>query len=177
MLSVLSFNVNSGLTSGDGVAVLASGQTVYSSLDRFFIATTKWVDTGMLEDDFEIWTESYTTDVHGFAIGLNEPAEYVASGSVNGTLLNQFSMDEHDGYLRIVTTTGSPWSEQNQSESKLIVMEEQGKSLVQVGQVGGLGKGESLYSVRLLDDVGFAVTFRQIDPFYVIDLSDPVNPK
>ena len=56
-------------------------------------------------------------------------------------------------------------------------MEEQGKSLVQVGQVGGLGKGESLYSVRLLDDVGFAVTFRQIDPFYVIDLSDPVNPE
>ena len=46
---------------------------------------------------------TYTTDVHGFAIGLNEPAEYVASGSVNGTLLNQFSMDEHDGYLRIVT--------------------------------------------------------------------------
>ena len=86
-------------------------------------------------------------------------------------------MDEHDGYLRIVTTTGSPWSEQNQSESQLIVMEEQGKSLVQVGQVGGLGKGESLYSVRLLDDVGFAVTFRQIDPFYVIDLSDPVNPE
>ena len=131
----------------------------------------------MSEDDFEIWTESYTTDVHGFAIGLDEPARYVASGSVNGTLLNQFSMDEHDGYLRIVTTTGSPWSEQNQSESQLIVMEEQGKSLVQVGQVGGLGKGESLYSVRLLDDVGFAVTFRQIDPFYVIDLSDPVNPE
>ena len=177
VLSVLSFNINSGLTSGDGVAVLASGQTVYSSLDRFFIATTKWVDTDMSEDDFEIWTESYTTDVHGFAIGLNEPAEYVASGSVNGTLLNQFSMDEHDGYLRIVTTTGSPWSEQNRSESQLIVMEEQGKSLVQVGQVGGLGKGESLYSVRLLDDVGFAVTFRQIDPFYVIDLSDPVNPE
>ena len=177
VLSVLSFDINSGLTSGDGVAVLASGQTVYSSLDRFFIATTKWVDADMSEDDFEIWTESYKTDVHGFSISLDSPAEYVASGSVDGTLLNQFSMDEHDGYLRIVTTTGSPWSEQNRSESQLIVLEEQGRSLVQVGQVGGLGKGESLYSVRLLDDVGFAVTFRQIDPFYVIDLSDPVNPE
>ena len=177
VLSVLSFDINSGLTSGDGVAVLASGQTVYSSLDRFFIATTKWVDVDISEDDFPTWTESYTTDVHGFSISLDSPAEYVASGSVNGTLLNQFSMDEHDGYLRIVTTTGSPWSEQNRSESQLIVMEEQGKSLVQVGQVGGLGKGESLYSVRLLDDVGFAVTFRQIDPFYVIDLSDPINPE
>ena len=177
VLSVLSFNINSGLTSGDGVAVLASGRTVYSSLDRFFIATTKWVDADLSEDDFQTWTDSYTTDVHGFSISLDNPAEYVASGSVDGTLLNQFSMDEHDGYLRIVTTTGSPWSEQNRSESQLIVMEEQGNSLVQVGQVGGLGKGESLYSVRLLDDVGFAVTFRQIDPFYVIDLSDPVNPE
>ena len=177
VLSVLSFDINSGLTSGDGVAVLASGQTVYSSLDRFFIATTKWVDVDISEDDFQTWAESYMTDVHGFSISLDSPVEYVASGSINGTLLNQFSMDEHDGYLRIVTTTGSPWSEQNRSESQLIVMEEQGKSLVQVGQVGGLGKGESLYSVRLLDDVGFAVTFRQIDPFYVIDLSDPINPE
>lgn len=177
VLSVLSFDIDSGLTSGDGVAVLASGQTVYSSLDRFFIATTKWVDVDISEDDFQTWTESYMTDIHGFSISPDSPAEYVASGSVDGTLLNQFSMDEHDGYLRIVTTTGSPWSEQNRSESQLIVMEEQGKSLVQVGQVGGLGKGESLYSVRLLDDVGFAVTFRQIDPFYVIDLSDPINPE
>ena len=56
-------------------------------------------------------------------------------------------------------------------------MEEQGNVLVQVGQVGGLGKGEALYSVRLLDDIGFAVTFRQIDPFYVLDLSDPTNPE
>ena len=177
VLSVLSFDIDSGLTSGDGVAVLASGQTVYSSLDRFYIATTKWADVGVSDDDFEIWTDSYTTDIHSFSITVSDPAEYVASGSVDGSLLNQFSLDEHAGYLRIVTTTGSPWNEQNLSESQLIVMEEQGNVLVQVGQVGGLGKGEALYSVRLLDDIGFAVTFRQIDPFYVLDLSDPTNPE
>ncbi len=176
VLSVLSFDFSDGLSTGGGVGVLAGGRTVYSSLDRFYIATTKWVEPEMTEDDFEIWSESYTTDIHAFSIGIDKPAEYVASGQVPGTLLNQFSMDEHNEYLRIVTTTGSPWNERDLSESQLIIMEEQSDVLVKVGQVGGLWKGESLYSVRLLDDVGFAVTFRQIDPFYVIDLSDPVNP-
>ncbi|MEG3585736.1 MAG: beta-propeller domain-containing protein [Actinomycetota bacterium] len=176
VLSVLSFDLSEGLTPGGGVGVLASGQTVYSSLDRFYIATTKWVEDEVTEDDFRTWSDSYSTDIHAFSISVGNPAEYIASGQVDGSLLNQFSMDEYDQRLRIVTTTGSPWSEQDLSESQLIVMEEQGDALVEVGQVGGLGKGESLYSVRLLDEIGFAVTFRQIDPFYVLDLSDPVNP-
>ncbi|HJM28519.1 MAG: beta-propeller domain-containing protein [Acidimicrobiales bacterium] len=176
VLSVLSFDLSEGLTPGGGVGVLASGQTVYSSLDRFYIATTKWAEDEVTEGDFTTWSDSYTTDIHAFSIGVGNPAEYVASGQVDGTLLNQFSMDEYGQRLRIVTTTGSPWSEQDLSESQLVVMEEQGDILVEVGQVGGLGKGESLYSVRLLDEIGFAVTFRQIDPFYVLDLSDPLNP-
>ena len=176
VLSVVSLNLLEGLTPGGGVGVLASGQTVYSSLERFYIATTKWVENEITEDDFRTWSDTYTTDIHAFSIDVGSPAEYIASGQVDGSLLNQFSMDEYDQRLRIVTTTGSPWSEQDLSESQLIVMEELGDVLVEVGQVGGLGKGESLYSVRLLDEIGFAVTFRQIDPFYVLDLRDPTNP-
>ena len=177
VVSVLSFNIADGLTEGSGVGVLASGQTVYSSLDRFYIATTKWMEAEISEEDFDEWSESYSTDIHAFRISTDTPAQYSASGTVQGTLLNQFSMDEHDGYLRIITTTGSPWDERNLSESQLVVLEEQDNVLKKVGQVGGLGKGESLYSARLLDDIGFAVTFRQIDPFYVLDLSDPTNPQ
>ncbi len=177
VVSVLSFNIADGLTEGSGVGVLASGQTVYSSLDRFYIATTKWMEAEISEEDFTEWSESYSTDIHAFSISTDTPAQYAASGMVQGTLLNQFSMDEHDGYLRIITTTGSPWDERNLSESQLIVLEEQDNALKKVGQVGGLGKGESLYSARLLDEIGFAVTFRQIDPFYVLDLSNPTNPQ
>ena len=177
VVSVLSFNIADGLTEGSGVGVLASGQTVYSSLDRFYIATTKWMEAEISEEDFDEWSESYSTDIHAFGISTDTPAQYSASGTVQGTLLNQFSMDEHDGYLRIITTTGSPWDERNLSESQLVVLEEQDNVLKKVGQVGGLGKGESLYSARLLDDIGFAVTFRQIDPFYVLDLSDPTSPQ
>ncbi|MDG2300754.1 MAG: beta-propeller domain-containing protein [Acidimicrobiales bacterium] len=177
VVSVLSFNIADGLTEGSGVGVLASGQTVYSSLDRFYVATSKWMEAEISEEDFDEWSESYSTDVHAFSISTDAPAQYSASGIVQGTLLNQFSMDEHDGYLRIITTTGSPWNDRNLSESQLVVFEEQESVLKKIGQAGGLGKGESLYSARLLDDIGFAVTFRQIDPFYVLDLSDPTDPE
>lgn len=178
VVSVLSFDMSDGLDRGDGAGVLASGQTVYASTDRFYVATTEWVEPTVADGDaWEEWNESYSTDVHAFAISENEPATYVASGAVEGSLLNQFSMDEHDGHLRIITTDGSPWDEANQSETSLMVLREDGDVLVEVGRVGGIGKGETLFSARLLDDVGFAVTFRQIDPFYILDLSDPTNPQ
>jgi len=181
MVSVLSFDIGDGITdSGEGAAVLASGRTVYSSTDRFYVATTQWAPIEFADaepgGDVAGWEESYATDIHAFSITPDSAADYVASGEVPGSLLNQFSMDEHDGYLRIITTDGSPWGDRQESETKLTVMSEENDELVQVGQVGGLGKGESLYSARLLDDVGFAVTFRQVDPFYVLDLSDPTDP-
>jgi hypothetical protein len=181
IVSVLSFDITDGLDTGDGAGVLAGGETIYASTDRFYVATTKWAGQDIVEGDWDEWNESYTTDIHAFSIGDDtgdaaSGADYVASGMVAGSLLNQFSMDEHDGYLRIITTDGSPWDEGNESETTLTVMAEKGDVLTPVGSVDGIGKGENLYSARLLDDVGFAVTFRQIDPFYVIDLSDPANP-
>ncbi len=178
VVSVLSFDLDGGVDRGDGVRVLAGGQTVYASTDRFYVATTAWAGQEVQgQDGIVEWEENYTTNLHAFAIETDEAASYVASGSVEGSLLNQFSMDEHDGYLRVITTDGSPWNRQNQSETSLVVLEEDGDELTEVGRVGGLGKGETLFSARLLDDVGFAVTFRQIDPFYVLDLRDPENPE
>jgi hypothetical protein len=110
-------------------------------------------------------------------VSAGEPTTYVASGTIAGSLLNQFSLDEHEGFLRAITTDGSPWSRSGESETRLVVFEEQGDRLVPIGEVGGLGRGEQLYSARLLGDIGFAVTFRQIDPFYVLDLSDPRDPR
>ncbi|MBA2729868.1 MAG: beta-propeller domain-containing protein, partial [Euzebyaceae bacterium] len=103
-------------------------------------------------------------------------ARHVASGRVRGHLLNQFSMSEHLGRLRVATTDGAPWTSGG-SQSFVTVLEARGGRLRQVGVVGGLGRGERIYSVRFLGDLGYVVTFRQTDPLYTIDLSDPGAPR
>lgn len=183
MVSIVDLDISSGLGSVadgfDAVGVMASGQSVYSSTDRMYVATTKWAGSDMGGDDDvrREWNEEYETDLHAFALADDEATTYAASGTIAGSLLNQFSLDEHDGFLRAITTAGSPWSQSGESETHLVVFQEQGNELVAVGEVGGLGRGEQLYSARLMGDIGFAVTFRQIDPFYVLDLSDPFDPR
>lgn len=91
---------------------------------------------------------------------------YAGSGQVEGYLLNQFSMDEYEGNLRVATTT---WK----NENGLYILDE---SLNLIGAAEGLAKGESIYSVRFAGDKGYLVTFRNIDPLFVFDLSDPTKP-
>ncbi|MBN2330394.1 MAG: beta-propeller domain-containing protein [Candidatus Aenigmarchaeota archaeon] len=98
-----------------------------------------------------------------------------ASGSVPGTLLNQFSLDEYEGNLRVaVTVGGSGWMMSGESANDVYVLDD---GLDIVGSVLDMGLTERIYSVRFIQDKGYVVTFRQIDPFYVMDLSDPANPE
>ncbi len=183
VISVLDIDMTTGIANGfdpsNAVGVLAGGNTIYSSLDRFYVATTKWVGQDDVVDGqvAPVWNDEFETELHAFEFVPGAPARYLASGAVDGSLLNQFSLDEHEGFLRVITTDGSPWNQDDLSSTGLTVLREDGETLVQVGHVGGLGEGESLYAARLLDEVGFAVTFRQIDPFYVLDLRDPANPQ
>ncbi len=93
-----------------------------------------------------------------------------AVGEIPGRLLNQFSLDEYRGYLRVATTVGR-W---DKSLNDVYILD---KSLNIVGSVKDLGKGERIYAVRFIGDRGYVVTFRETDPFYVIDLSNPTEPK
>jgi len=102
----------------------------------------------------------------------------IASGAVPGHLLNNFAMDEYKGNLRVASTIGSRWGIFNglgsgESVSDVTVLD---KDLNFVGSVRDLGKTEQIYSVRFIEDKGYMVTFRQTDPFYVLDLADPKNP-
>jgi uncharacterized secreted protein with C-terminal beta-propeller domain len=99
-------------------------------------------------------------------------AVYRESGRVNGTILNQFSMSEYKGALRVATTDTKV-----ETESFVTVLGDSGTALIPVGQVGGLGKGERIYAVRFIGPVGYVVTFRQFDPLYVVDLSEPTKPR
>lgn len=118
------------------------------------------------------------TEIHVFDTSGAGAPSYLGSGAVDGWLLNQYAMSEWDGHLRVATTTGETgWGDQSSTESTVYVLTEQGDGLAVVGSVGGLGKGERIYSVRFAGPVGYVVTFRQVDPLYTVDLSDPAAPE
>lgn len=100
-----------------------------------------------------------------------------ASGAIAGSPLNQFSLDEYNGNLRIATTLGGGWdaifSGNSDSTNDLYVL---GPDLKMIGKLLDMGLTERIYSARFIEDKAYIVTFRQVDPFYVIDLKDPKNP-
>lgn len=97
--------------------------------------------------------------------------KYLASGKVAGYIDNQFSLDEHEGNLRIATTS---YNDSSQTVNNLYVLDGQ---LQPVGSVEGLAEGERIYSVRYVGETAYVVTFRETDPLFVIDLSNPAKPQ
>jgi len=95
------------------------------------------------------------------------------AGAVPGRPLNQFSVDEHDGSLRVATTVGERWG--SESVNDVYVLDASNLSVT--GSVTGMGETERIYSVRFVGDRGYVVTYRRIDPFHVLDLSDPSDPR
>ena len=173
--TVLSVPVAGPMEVASATSVLAPGDTVYASPESMYVSTTTWIDPHDTDVDWEQVRAEYRTNIHRFDISDPAGAVYTASGSVPGEIHNQFSLSEHGGHLRIVTTTGDRWS--TDSESWVRVLAESDGRLAEVGSVGDIGRGERVQSVRFAGDIGYVVTFRQIDPFYTIDLSDPSDPR
>jgi uncharacterized secreted protein with C-terminal beta-propeller domain len=115
------------------------------------------------------------TSIHRVVIENGE-IEYVASGKVPGRVLNQFSMDEHDGYFRIATTTGHflRTFEGASSQNNVYVLD---RDLKIVGRLENLAPGERIYSARFMGDRCYLVTFKKVDPLFVIDLKNPSAPR
>jgi uncharacterized secreted protein with C-terminal beta-propeller domain len=175
MLSIVTLNLDKGLWQEDSDGVMTDAQTVYGSTKHLFVATQRWITPDTPAADLP---QSATTLISRFDVSDPDSTTYEGSGSVPGYLLNQYSLSEQDGDLRAATTTEPIWFNGAQalpSQSMVTVL--RGPALTKVGQVSGLGHGQRIYSVRFIGDVGYVVTFRQIDPLYVIDLSDPANPR
>ncbi|MCT2535167.1 beta-propeller domain-containing protein [Aquibacillus koreensis] len=99
---------------------------------------------------------------------------YNASTVVNGTLINQFSMDERNDTFRVATTKGNMWEGEEPSTNNLYTFDTE---LNPLGSVEGLAENERIYSVRFMENVAYMVTFRETDPLFVIDLADAKNPE
>lgn len=146
-------------------AIAGTGSTVYASLDTLYVTGTVW--QSYTEDfSFDSYTES-VTKVLSFSINNGELTAKSA-GTVPGTVLNQYSIDEYDGYLRIATTsTDENWENSN----NIYVLD---KNLEVYSYISDLAPGESIYSVRFNGDRIYLVTFVQVDPLFVIDASNPM---
>ncbi|MEI8200279.1 MAG: beta-propeller domain-containing protein [Eubacteriales bacterium] len=161
-------------------AVVGQGTVVYASTDTLYITASIW-DTSIypMYDTFSgaqtngkitapVSDDVYKTKILAFTI-TNGSLEAKASGTVNGTLLNQYSMDEYQGNLRIATTSGN-WT--NDTSNNVFVLN---GNLDMISGLTGLAPGEQIYSVRFAEDRIYLVTFQQVDPFFVIDASDPTK--
>ncbi len=100
--------------------------------------------------------------------------QIAAVGEVPGSLLNQFSLDEYQGDVRVAVTVGQNWFGGGETANDVYVL---GSDLKQKGHITDLGLGERVYAARFMGDTAYLVTFKQVDPFYVLDLSVPTAPK
>ena len=153
-----------GVFTKGSVKVFATTESVYV-FDGY--VASSWGNIGILS-----WGQQ-ATDVTKVTFGADARelpvVSLAAQGSFSGNVLNQFAVDEHDGFLRVVVET---WDE----GSGVLVFEQQAESLKEVGSLRGLASNENLYAVRFAGNRAYFVTFLRTDPLFVVDLSSPANP-
>ncbi|MEU3456637.1 beta-propeller domain-containing protein [Micromonospora sp. NPDC006766] len=174
LLTVLTFDLATGrLGDGEPVSIASDAELVYGTSDSLYLAGE--ASPGPHRWDRPWRPEAGWTEIYQFDIGGPGRPRYVAAGSVPGRPVNQYALSEWQGHLRVATTRETAGG--TTSESSVHVLARQGDRLTQKGVVTGLGRGEQIYSVRFLGETGYVVTFRQTDPLYALDLTDPAAPR
>ncbi len=157
-------DLDSGIEDID--AYLGSTGTMYASEDHMYTALAAY-EYNILRSRLNRYPAyDYFTTVHRFSLEDGK-ITYDFKGKVPGQILNQFSMDEYNGFFRIATTSG--WSG-GTSENNVYTLD---KNMNISGRLEGIAKGEKIYSTRFAGERIYMVTFRQMDPFFVIDAADP----
>lgn len=149
---------------------LGGGNEMYMSKENLYLAVQNWPTREMLEDKV---VEPLSTNIYKFSID-DLDVRFHSSTEVEGRILNQFSMDEHEGYFRVATTKGMVWDEERPSSNNLFIYDE---NLKEVSSLKDLARGERIYSARFMGEKIYIVTFKETDPLFVIDASEPLNPK
>lgn len=171
LMITLGFNLDAVTAEPDKGVYLGSGNALYANTDSLFVAMNRYhyqIMPFAPDPSF-----SQTTEVFKFSLADGK-IQYRAKGSVPGTIINQFSMDAQGSTFRIATTSGESWNAgENTSKNNVYVLN---SSMGIQGRLEGLAPGERIYSVRFMGDRAYMVTFRQVDPFYVIDLKNPSSP-
>ena len=174
-INVMSLPIGGPLASDSAVSVAVHSSSVHATPQSLYVVPSAWVAPEVFADKFA-WTQTAIDRrdaIHRFDLTNPARAAYTSSGSVPGRIRN-YSLSEHDGHLRVVTTTGDLWWQQ--SLSQVWVLRQDGNRLVEVGAVDDIGQSERIELVRFASDIGYVVPTRRADPLYILDLSDPENP-
>lgn len=150
-------------------AITADAGVIYASPEALYIT-----DPGYGVGFFGGPRENTIVHKLGFS---DEGTSYVGSGVVPGRPLNQYSLGEFEGYLRIATTRNAFGAGPSRPTNNVYVLGENGTVLEVVGRVEDLAPGEIIYAARFIGRRGFLVTFERIDPLFTLDLSDPTDPR
>jgi uncharacterized secreted protein with C-terminal beta-propeller domain len=170
--TVVSFDLDDPELGFASVGIVADAHIVYASTQALYIATHKY-DVGILSLDFGADRAKEAT-LYKFGL-TGQAVEYVGGGSIDGWILNQFSLGEYQDVLRVATTTGHVWDSTSRNHVYCLELEEQ--TLETTGSIEGLAPGEKIYSARFMGERGYLVTYVNIDPLFTLDLSDPSAPE
>ena len=179
--SIFSFDLTSSDFTFEADHIIGNYPLVYSSADALILAEKSW-------DSWWFWNSADSdeaTNIHMFDISNSDTTEYIASGRVDGTIQNQFSLSEYQGVLRVASTEGQWgrwWLDNPEPMTSNVVTlrptaDANGHTtLEQIGIVEGIAPNETIWSARFVEDRAYIVTFENMDPLWTIDLSDPANP-
>ena len=156
-------------------AILGSGNIIYCNQENLYVTAHEFSPetySNMFKSVSGNYWDIYGGDIDTqiIKISLADGIDFVASEKVNGTVNNQYALDEYNGKLRVATTSRD--SEQNEINN-LYVLDE---NLRQLGSVTGFAQNESIKAVRYINDTAYVITYEQTDPLFVIDLTDPTTP-
>lgn len=157
---------------------LGSGDNIYASMENLYVAVSEYKYEVPENSDIMILPGSSgfstsKTKIYKFALNDGK-LSYNASGEVPGIVLNQFSMDEYNNCFRIATTSGDIWRNDEYTSKNNLYTLDSGLNIL--GRLEGIAPGEKIYSVRFIGSRGYMVTFKTVDPFFVIDLKEPSRP-
>ncbi len=157
---------------------LGGGENVYASTEHLYVALSQYNYNGDLIQPYQksVSAASAQSNTKIFKFSLQDAKlQYEGEGKVPGTIINQFSMDEYNDHFRIATTYGDTWREDEYtSQNNVYILD---KNLAMTGKIENIAPGERIYSTRFMGDRAYMVTFKQVDPFFVLDLSNPAQPQ
>ena len=155
---ITSVNENKPDQIADQKAILESASRFYVSTENIYLERENW-EAG-----------STQTAIARFSFSQGK-IKGESAGVVNGAVTDDFATNEYDGFLRVLTTQ---WNDSGSQTNNVYVLDQ---NMEIVGKIDNLAEDESIYSARFMGNTGYFVTYRQVDPLFSVDFSDPTHPK